>query len=78
MGEEKNLFIHVEVDKLVDANFFKEIKFQTWVVNPVLVNKSNNRCMCVEFRYMNKACLKDCYPLPHIEGCMEYSFLYRW
>lgn len=37
VGEEKAVSIRQEVGKLIDANFVKESKLQTWVANPVLV-----------------------------------------
>lgn len=43
MSEEKRLVIQIEVGKLVDTNFGKKIKFQTWVANLVLVKKLNNK-----------------------------------
>lgn len=36
-GEEKTITIIKEVGRLVNAQFVKEIRFQTWVKNPVLV-----------------------------------------
>lgn len=37
------------------------------VANEVLVKKTNEKWrMCVYFRHLNKACLKDSYPLPRI------------
>lgn len=40
MSYEKKLAIQPEVGKLVNVNFFKEIEFQTWMENSVLVKKS--------------------------------------
>lgn len=52
--------------KLVDANFVKEIRFQTWIDNPVLVKKSNEKWrMCVDFRDLNKACPNDSLDFRH-------------
>lgn len=48
-------------------NFVKEIRFRTWVVNPVLVKKNNGKWrMCIDFRDLNKVCPKDSYPLTRI------------
>lgn len=68
LGEEKVITIRQEVGKLVVALLRKEIRFQTWVANPVLVRNSNGKWrMCVKFRDLNKACPKDSYPLPLID-----------
>ncbi|XP_076899934.1 uncharacterized protein LOC143553938 [Bidens hawaiensis] len=42
--------------------------YQTWVANPVIVPKNNETWrMCIDFKDLNKAFQKDCYPLPEIE-----------
>ncbi|KAD5507444.1 hypothetical protein E3N88_15147 [Mikania micrantha] len=57
-----------EVDKLVKAGILKEVHYHTWVANPVMVKKSDGSWrMCVDFKDLNKACPKDCYPLPEID-----------
>ncbi|XP_076905195.1 uncharacterized protein LOC143560885 [Bidens hawaiensis] len=46
----------------------KAMNEQTWVANPVIVLKSNGTWrMCIDFNDLNKACPKDCYPLPEID-----------
>nr|GEZ29152.1 reverse transcriptase domain-containing protein [Tanacetum cinerariifolium] len=46
----------------------REAKHQTWVANPVMVKKSDGGWrMYVDFTDINKAYLKDCYPLPEID-----------
>nr|GEZ67599.1 reverse transcriptase domain-containing protein [Tanacetum cinerariifolium] len=45
---------------------------QKWVASPVMVKKSNEGWrMCVDFTDINKACPKDCYPLPDIDWKVE-------
>ncbi|GKF10449.1 reverse transcriptase domain-containing protein, partial [Tanacetum coccineum] len=61
-----------EVDELTKAGTLREVKYQTWVANPVMVKKSDGSWkMCVDFTYINKACPKDCYPLPEIDWKVE-------
>lgn len=56
MGEENAIAIKKEVEKLVDANFVKEIRFETWVANPILVKNSNEKWkISADFRDLNKA-----------------------
>jgi len=61
----------------------KEIQYPEWLANVVLVKKANGKWrMCVDFTDLNKACLKDSYPLPSIvalvdsaSACRLLSFL---
>ncbi|XP_071727644.1 uncharacterized protein [Rutidosis leptorrhynchoides] len=74
IAPERSVFQCNEVDKLVDANILMEVRYQTWVANPVLVKKANGSWrMCVDFKDINKACPKDNYSLPEID-CKVESF----
>ncbi|XP_075521548.1 uncharacterized protein LOC142554756 [Primulina tabacum] len=82
-GPEKDKVIEEQVGELLRAGHIKEVQFPTWLSNVVLVPKSTGKWrMCVDFRDLNKACPKDCYPLPLIDqlvdstsGCELLSFL---
>ena len=72
-----------EINRLLEAEFIREIKKATWVANPVLVPKKNTKVlrMCIDFTSLNKHCPKDHFPLPRIDhivdstaGC-DLSFL---
>nr|GEY93993.1 retrotransposon protein, putative, Ty3-gypsy subclass [Tanacetum cinerariifolium] len=57
-----------EVDEFTKAGILREVKYQTWVANLVMVKKSDGGWrMCVDFTDINKAYPKDCYPLPKID-----------
>ncbi|XP_071695423.1 uncharacterized protein [Rutidosis leptorrhynchoides] len=72
MAPERSAFLRNEVEKLVQADILQEVKYQTWVANPVLVKKANGSWwMCVDFKHINKACPKDNYPLPEIDWKVE-------
>ncbi|GJX25366.1 hypothetical protein Tco_0231662 [Tanacetum coccineum] len=61
-----------EVEELTRAGILQEAAHQTWVANPIMVNKSDGGWrMCVDFMDINKACPKDCYPLPEIDWKVE-------
>ncbi|GKG23803.1 hypothetical protein Tco_0391839, partial [Tanacetum coccineum] len=60
--------IQAEVQKLVEAGIMKEVHYQGWLSNTVMVKKYDGSWrMCVDFTDLNKACLQDCYPLPKID-----------
>ncbi|KAG9444317.1 hypothetical protein H6P81_015657 [Aristolochia fimbriata] len=60
--------IQKEVDKLIAANFIREVKYPSWIANIVPVKKKNGQIQVyVDFRDLNKACPKDDFPLPITE-----------
>jgi hypothetical protein len=62
---ERQDFIRKEVRKLPDAGFIEEVHHPVWLANPVIVPKANGKLrMCIDYTSLNKACLKDPYPLP--------------
>ncbi|XP_076960141.1 uncharacterized protein LOC143636431 [Bidens hawaiensis] len=68
MGPDQTKEMNEQVQDLLNARIIREIRYQTWVANPVIVPKSNKTWrMCIEFKDINKACPKDCYPLPEID-----------
>ncbi|XP_073137783.1 uncharacterized protein [Henckelia pumila] len=71
-GPEKDKVIKKEVEELLKAGHIREVQFPTWLSNVVLVPKSSGKWrMCVDFRDLNKACPKDCYPLPRIDQLVD-------
>ena len=53
-----------EADKLFTCDFIKESFYPSWLANPVLVKKPNDKWRtCVDFTNLNKACPKDNFPL---------------
>ena len=68
MAPERQEAIREEVGKLLKAQSIREVQYPDWLANIVLVKKSNNKWrLCVDFTDLNKACPKDCYPLPRID-----------
>ncbi|XP_019256302.1 PREDICTED: uncharacterized protein LOC109234691 [Nicotiana attenuata] len=62
------LQIEVEVNKLIETGFIREVKYPSWISNIVPVNKKNGQIrVCIDFRDLNKACPKDDFSLPIIE-----------
>ncbi|XP_074556805.1 uncharacterized protein LOC141812691 [Curcuma longa] len=78
-GPEQNKAIRVEIQKLLAAGYIKEIQFPTWLSNVVLVPKPGNKWrVCIDFRDLNKACPKDCYPLPRIDQMVDSTAGYEY
>ncbi|XP_057760155.1 uncharacterized protein LOC130980501 [Arachis stenosperma] len=72
LGTEKSKAALEETEKLLKANFIKEIRFTTWLSNVVMVRKNSSKWrMCVDFSDLNKACPKDAYPLPCIDKLVD-------
>jgi hypothetical protein len=81
--EERCQAIRVELRKLVEAGFIKEVFHPMWLANRVLVKKKNGKWrMCVDYTSLNKACPKVPFTLPQIDqiihstaGCELLCFL---
>jgi len=71
MEEERHKVVKEEVDKLLKANFIREVRFSTWLTN-VMVKKANDKWrMCTEYTDLNRACPKYAYPLPSIDRLVD-------
>ena len=69
---ERDNAIKEEVQKLTTAQFIREVYYPDWLTNVVMVKKANGKWrMCVDFTDLNKACLKDSYPLPCIDQLVD-------
>ncbi|KAG7578456.1 Reverse transcriptase domain [Arabidopsis thaliana x Arabidopsis arenosa] len=72
LGPERAKAVNDEVEKLLGAGSIIEVRYPEWLANPVVVKKKNGKWrVCVDFTDLNKACPKDCYPLPHIDRLVE-------
>jgi hypothetical protein len=72
MSDDKVAAVKAEVQRLLDANVIREVKYPTWLANTVLVKKKNGKWrMCIDFIDLNKACLKDDFCLPRIDRVVE-------
>lgn len=62
------------------AQFVREIDYTTWLSNVVMVKKPNEKWkICTNYTDLNRACLKEAYPLPNIDrlvdGAAEHKLL---
>ena len=61
-----------EVNKLLVANFIREVHYLEWLANVVMVKKANEKWrMCVDFIDLNEAYPKDSFPLPRIDQLVD-------
>jgi hypothetical protein len=72
MKPEWMLKIKEEVVKQLKVGFIKAVELTDWVANIVSVSEKDGRLqMCMDFRDLNKACLNDDFPLPHIDVLVD-------
>jgi hypothetical protein len=82
-NQEKSWAMGEEMFRLFTAGFVKEVQHPDWFANLVLIPKKSEKWrMCVDYTSLNKACLKDPFPLSWIDqvvdltaGCELLSFL---
>src|SRR4051812_7877816 len=72
LGIDRQKAAEEEVDKLLEADFIREINYPEWLANVVMVKKNNGKWrMCVDFTDLNEACPKDSFPLPRIDYLVD-------
>ena len=53
---------------LLQAKAIREVEYLELLANVVLVKKANGKWrLCIDFIDINRACLKDSFPLPRID-----------
>jgi hypothetical protein len=64
--------VQKELQKMVEAGIIEPIRYPSWVSNLVIVRKKTGEIMiCVDFKNLNQASLKDNYPLPNMEYLLQ-------
>ena len=43
MGEERCKVVKEEVDKLLNANFIRKVKYSTWLANVIMIKKTQQQ-----------------------------------
>ena len=72
------LQVKEEVDKLHKAKFIKVVLYPQWVANIMPVIKKNGQVrICINFRDLNRACLKDDFSLPYIDLLIDNTVGYE-
>ena len=65
---ERQKAINEEVSKLLQAKAIREVEYLECLANIVLVKKANGKWrLCIDFTNINRAYLKDSFPLPRID-----------
>ena len=71
---DRHKIIQTKVDNLLSARFIREVKYPKWLANVVVVPKKGSKWwVCVDYTDLNKACLKDSFPLPQIDHIIDAS-----
>jgi hypothetical protein len=64
--------VKIELEKLKKVGIIVPIRHSEWLSNRVIDrNKSGEICLCVDFRDLNKASIKDNYPLPNMDMLLQ-------
>ena len=72
LAQKRRIAICVKVDKLLEANAVREVRYPEWLSNTVVVPKKDKKWrVCVDFTDLNKACPKDSFPLPKIDQLVD-------
>ena len=68
--------IRDEVRKFKQAEAIKEVFYPGWLANTMVVKKKSGKWrVCVDFTDLNKACLKDPFPMPRIDKWTQLSVI---
>ena len=60
------------MDKILEADFIKEIQYPEWLSNEVVVPKKNGKWpVCMDYTNLNDAYPKDTFPLSQINHIMD-------
>ena len=72
MGISQTKVVIEEVQKLLKAKAIREVHYQEWLANTVVVKKKSGKWrVYVDFTDHNKACPKDSFPLPKIDQMID-------
>ena len=67
-----------EIDKMLKAGVI-EPSCSPWTSPVVLVTKPDGSIIyCIDYRQLNDVTLKDSYPLPHTQDCLESLREAKW
>ena len=60
------------MEKLLEARFIRKVEYPNWLANMVVVPKKEEKWrVCIDYTNLNNACLKDSFPLSHIDQIVD-------
>jgi len=66
------LLVKREIEKLLEVGFIRPVNYSKWMADVVPMRKPIGEIrVCIDFRDLNKACLKDNFPLPNIDMIID-------
>lgn len=72
------LLVKAELEKLLSAGFIRAIDYAEWISNIVPISKHDKSIrVCINFWDLNKAFLKDDFPLPNIDMIVNMTTGYE-
>jgi hypothetical protein len=72
MSDDKAKGARNEIKRLLSVEVIREVTYPEWLANTVMVKKANKKWrMCINFIDLNKACLKEEFPLPRIDALID-------
>ena len=64
--------VEKEIKQIYDAGIIVPVRYSNWVSNLVYVRKKTREIrLCINFKNLNKASLKDNYPLPKMDHILQ-------
>jgi len=67
--------VKLEVKRLKEVGAIKEVFFPEWLANTVVVRKKNGKWrVCVDFMDLNRACLKELFPMPKVDQLVDATY----
>ena len=67
--------VKLEVKRLKEVGVIKEVFFPEWLANTVVVRKKNGKWrVCVDFMDLNRACLKELFPMPKVDQLVDATY----
>ena len=64
--------IKKELEKMLATGIIRLVRHTAWVSNPVIVRKKSDEIkICIDFRNLNQASLKDNYSFPNMENLLQ-------
>jgi hypothetical protein len=64
--------VQKEFQKMLAVGIIAPTRHSSWYSNLVVVSKKNGGTrLCIDFRNLNLACIKDNYPLPNMETFLQ-------